>query len=350
MQPSDIVNQVLNLGLPAPIDVQVAGANLAANFALAQRIAGELRGIPGAADIRVKQLMDAPELSLTADRVKVQQLGLTQRDVASNLNISLSSNGSTAPNFWLDPRNGVQYAVNVMTPQYKNATMDALDATPVSVAGLQQPQLFRNLTSVARTTIPAIVSHYNISPVVDVLLGADQRDLGGVADDVDAVLARLQPSLPRGSTIEVRGQAASMRTSFSGLAARDSVRRAARLHPPRRELPELARSADHHRRASRRAGGNRLDVVRDRNDAQRAVADGRDHGDGRRDGEQRAADHLCRGAAPRRTERHRSGERCRIRATASRLHDRARHDHGHAANGARHWARAASSTRRSDAP
>jgi multidrug efflux pump subunit AcrB len=216
-QPSDIVNQVLNLGLPAPIDVQIAGTNLGANFALAHRIAGELRGVPGAVDIRVQQLMDAPQLTLSADRVNLTQLGLTQSNVASNLLISLSSNGSTAPNYWLDPKNGVQYPVRVMTPQYKNATMDQFEATPVSVVGLPQPQLFQNLTSLTRTTIPAVVNHYNITPVVDVLLGADQRDLGGVAGDVDAVIAKAHSSLPRGSTVVLRGQADSMRTSFTGL-------------------------------------------------------------------------------------------------------------------------------------
>jgi multidrug efflux pump subunit AcrB len=216
-QPSDIVNQVLNLGLPAPIDVQIAGANLAANFALAQRTAAQLRSVPGAVDIRVQQLMDAPQLTLSADRVNLAQIGLTQSVVASNLLISLSSNGSTAPNYWLDPNNGVQYPVKVMTPQYKNATMDEFEATPVSVVGLSQPQLFQSLTSLTRTTIPAVVNHYNIAPVVDVLLGADQRDLGGVAGDVDAVLAKAKSSLPRGSTVVLRGQADSMRTSFTGL-------------------------------------------------------------------------------------------------------------------------------------
>jgi multidrug efflux pump subunit AcrB len=216
-QPSDIVNQVLNLGLPAPIDVQIAGANLNGNFALAQKIAGQLSSVPGAADIRVQQLMDAPQLTLSADRTNLTQLGLTQSNVASNLLISLSSNGSTAPNYWLDPKNGVQYPVRAMTPQYKNATMEQFEATPVSVSGVPQPQLFGNLTSYVRTTIPAVVNHYNITPVVDVLLGADQRDLGGVAGGVDAVIAKAQSSLPRGSTIVMRGQVDSMRTSFSGL-------------------------------------------------------------------------------------------------------------------------------------
>jgi multidrug efflux pump subunit AcrB len=224
-QPSDIVNQVLDLGVPAPVDVQVAGNNLAGNFAVAQRLASQFRSVPGAVDIRVQQVMDAPQLSLSPDRVRTAQLGLTPTNVASNLLISLSSNASTAPNFWLDPANGVQYPVNVMTPQYKNATLGALEATPVSptastpisAVGASQPQLFGNLTSISRTTIPAVVNHYNIAPVVDVYVAADQRDLGGVATDVSAVMARVQSSLPKGSTMAMRGQVSSMRASFSGL-------------------------------------------------------------------------------------------------------------------------------------
>jgi multidrug efflux pump subunit AcrB len=216
-EPSDIVNQILNLGLPAPIDVQISGSNLAANFALGQKIAGSLKSIPGAADIRLQQVMDAPQLSMSSDRTNLQQLGLSPRDVASDLLISLSSNGSTAPSYWLDPQNGVQYPVSVMTPQYKNASMDELNATPVSVPGLPEPQLFTNLTVIGRTTIPAVVNHYNITPVVDVLLATDQRDLGGVATDVDAVIAKAHSSLPRGSSIVMRGQVASMRSSFTGL-------------------------------------------------------------------------------------------------------------------------------------
>jgi multidrug efflux pump subunit AcrB len=216
-QPSDIVNQVLDLGVPAPIDVQIAGPNLAGNFAVAQRLTSSLKTVPGAVDMRVQQVMDAPQLSLAPDRVRTVQLGLTPSIVASNLLISLSSQASTAPNYWLDPSNGVQYPVSVMTPQYKNATLGALEATPISVAGSPQPQLFGNLTTVTRTTIPAVVNHYNITPAIDVFLAADERDLGGVAGGVSALLAKLQSSLPRGSSITMRGQVASMQSSFSAL-------------------------------------------------------------------------------------------------------------------------------------
>jgi multidrug efflux pump subunit AcrB len=216
-QPSDIVNQVLDLGVPAPIDVQISGPNLTGNVVVAQRLTREISYVPGAVDVRVQQVMDAPQLSLSPDRVRTAQLGLTPNIVASNLLISLSSQASTAPNYWLDPSNGVQYPVSVMTPQYKNATLGALEETPISVAGTSQPQLFGNLTTITRTTIPAVVNHYNIVPAVDVFLAADQRDLGGVATGVNALMARIVPSLPRGSTITMRGQVASMQASFASL-------------------------------------------------------------------------------------------------------------------------------------
>jgi CzcA family heavy metal efflux pump len=216
-QPADMVNQVLNLGLPAPIDVQVAGNNRAGNYAAAQRLAAQIERIPGAADVRVQQVMDAPEMRFNVDRTKAQQMGLSQRDVASDLLVSLSSSGQTAPNFWLNPANGVQYAVSVMTPQYKMASLADLDATPVAIAGTLTPQTFGNLASSSRGTTPAVVNHYNVQPVFDVYASADRRDLGGVARAIDAIIAKERDVLPKGSQITMRGQVQSMRSSFTGL-------------------------------------------------------------------------------------------------------------------------------------
>ncbi|MDB4906068.1 MAG: AcrB/AcrD/AcrF family multidrug efflux protein [Gemmatimonadetes bacterium] len=216
-QPADMVNQVLNLGLPAPIDVQVSGQNRVANYEVAQRLAAQISRIPGAADVRVQQVMDSPEMRFTVDRTKALQIGLSQRDVASDLLISLSSSGQTAPNFWLNPANGVQYAVSVMTPQYKMESLDALRSTPVAVTGTTVPQLFGNLASSSRGVTPAVVNHYNIQPVFDVYASADRRDLGSVAREIDAIIAKETPKLPRGSQLVMRGQVQSMRTSFTGL-------------------------------------------------------------------------------------------------------------------------------------
>jgi multidrug efflux pump subunit AcrB len=215
-QPADMVNQVLNLGLPAPMDVQVVGQNRAKNFEIARRLEERIARVPGAVDVHVQQVMDAPELRFAVDRVKAQQIGLSQRDIAGNVLVSLSSSGQTAPSFFLDPRNGVQYNVSVMTPQYRNASMDAIASTPVSVPGAQ-PQLFGNLATATRGTTPAVVSHYNVQPVFDVFASADRRDLGAVAAEVDRIVEAERANLPRGSEIVVRGQVQSMRDSFRGL-------------------------------------------------------------------------------------------------------------------------------------
>jgi multidrug efflux pump subunit AcrB len=216
-QPADIVSQVLNLGMPAPIDVQIAGKNKAAGFALARKLAAQIARIPGAADVRVQQVMDAPELRFDVDRMKTQTIGLTQRDVSSDLLISLSSSGQTAPNFWTDPVNGVQYAVSVMTPQYRMSTMEELQGTPIGVSGQAQPQTFGNLSVVSRGVAPAVVNHYNIQPVFDVYASTDRRDLGAVAHAIDGIVARERGNLPKGTDVVMRGQVQSMRTSFTGL-------------------------------------------------------------------------------------------------------------------------------------
>jgi len=215
--PADIVNQVLNLGLPAPIDVQIVGQDKMADYGVASRLAAELRRIPGAVDVRVQQVVNMPEFLFTVDRVRAQQVGLTQRQVASNLLISLSSSGQTAPNFWLNPQNGVSYSVAVRTPLSKINALDALTNTPVTAPGLATPQLFGNLATSTRQTAFAVVNHYNTQPVSDVYAAVDDRDLGGVASDVDGVVAKISQSLPKGTHIVVRGQVASMRSSFLGL-------------------------------------------------------------------------------------------------------------------------------------
>src|SRR2546425_2182098 len=196
--PADIVNQVLNLGLPAPIDVQVVGQDKTADYAVATHLAAELRRIPGAVDVRVQQVVNMPEFLFTVDRIRAQQVGLTQRQVASNLLISLSSSGQTAPNYWLNPQNGVSYSVAVRTPLSKINALDALTNTPVTAPGLATPQLFGNLATPIRTTSFAVVNHYNTQPVSDVYAAVDDRDLGDVASDVDRAVAKITPSLPKG--------------------------------------------------------------------------------------------------------------------------------------------------------
>lgn len=217
-QPAEITSQILNFGLPSPIDVQVVGQDKQAGYAVAKKLAARFRTIRGAADVRVHQVMDVPELFFAIDRTKAQEVGLTQRDVAQNLLISLSSSGQTAPNYWLNPKNGVNYLVAVQTPQYRMSSITDLQNTPVlPPGGRGDPQVFGNLATVQRTTNMAVVSHYNVAPVFDVYLGTEGRDLGGVASDVRRIVQEEQKSLPRGITTTIRGQAASMQESFLGL-------------------------------------------------------------------------------------------------------------------------------------
>lgn len=216
-QPAEITSQILNFGLPSPIDVQVVGQNKTANYAIAQRLASQFEKIPGAADVRVHQVMNVPEFLFAVDRTKAQEIGLTQRDVAQNMLVSLTSSAQTQPNYWLNPQNGVNYLVAVQTPQYRLSSMADLENIPVIAPGVRTPQTLGNLASVRRTTNMGVVSHYNVAPVFDVYLGTEGRDLGGVAGDVNRIVAQEQKTLPRGTTIKIRGQAASMEESFWGL-------------------------------------------------------------------------------------------------------------------------------------
>jgi CzcA family heavy metal efflux pump len=217
-QPSDIVSQILNFGMPAPVDIQLIGQDYAQNYVIAQQIANRLRHVPGAVDVHVQQLMNNPALFLDVDRVRAQQVGITQRDVASNLLVSLSGSFQTSPSFWLNPKNGVTYSVAVMTPQYQMDSLQALMNTPIDSPTSTGPQLLANLATVTPLTTPAVVTHYNTAPVVDVYASVDGRDLGGVADDTQKVLASFTPQLPRGTQMIIRGQVRTMESSFSGLS------------------------------------------------------------------------------------------------------------------------------------
>ena len=216
-QPADIVSQILNFGLPAPIDIQVLGRNQQANYQIAQTMANRMRHIPGAVDVHVQQLMDSPALDLNIDRTRAQQVGLQQRDVAQNLLVSLSGSFQTAPTFWLNPKNGVSYSVAVQTPQYNVSSLQDLMNTPVNANGAPAPQVLANLATVRPTITPAVVSHYNITPVMDVYASVQGRDLGGVARDTRKLIDSMRSKLPRGASVELRGQVETMTSSFTGL-------------------------------------------------------------------------------------------------------------------------------------
>jgi len=249
---ANITNQILNFGLPAPIDVQVVGRNAAANYAIAQQIERRVARIPGAADVHIHQVVDYPEIDIDVDRLKAGQVGLTQRDVSSSLLISLTGSGQIAPTQWLDWRTGVSYFVAVQTPQYRLDSMAALMRTPIgapaafstntstSLAGVANagdsfvgvapnqaslaygnpgtamggPQLLSNLAGVRRGVAPEIVNHYNVLPVFDVYANVDRRDLGAVGSAVEQIIKEIEPKLPRGTTLDLRGQVATMESSF----------------------------------------------------------------------------------------------------------------------------------------
>ena len=218
-QPADIVTQILNFGSPAPIDVAIMGNNQRANYVVAEKLAGEIRHIPGAVDVHVQQALDEPTLHMDIDRTRVQSVGLQAKDVAQNLLVSLSSSFQTSPAFWLDPKNGVSYSVAVQTPQYRVDSYQALQNTPVtgSVAGAA-PQILGNLVRTSATTRPAVVSHYNVQPMINVYASVNGRDLGSVSDEVAKRVSDIEPQLPKGSHIVIRGQVQTMKNSFEGLA------------------------------------------------------------------------------------------------------------------------------------
>jgi CzcA family heavy metal efflux pump len=216
-QPADIVSQILNFGLPSPIDIQVVGHDLQQNYLIGQQVANRLRQIPGAVDVHVQQLMNGPSLKLDVDRTRAQQVGLSQRDVAQNLLVSLSGSFQTAPTFWLNPQNGVSYSVAVQEPEYRIDSLQALMNIPVNAPGAPAPQVLANLATVKPVGTPVLISHYNISPVIDVYASVQGRDLGGLARDTREMLKSFDGKLPRGTHIVVRGQVETMSSSFVGL-------------------------------------------------------------------------------------------------------------------------------------
>ena len=216
-QAADITSQILNFGLPAPVDVQVSGNNLDQNSQIAQKLRSQIAGLPGAVDVFVRQRLDYPTVDVNVDRILADEAGMTQKDVASSLLISLSASGQVAPNQWLDPQNGVNYQVAAQTQQYRIDTFDAMQRTPITAPSGGTQQLLSNLAQLKRNNSPEVESHYDIQPVVDVFASPDQRDLGGFAADIEGIIAKMRPTLPRGSTVDVRGQVDTMRTSFTRL-------------------------------------------------------------------------------------------------------------------------------------
>ena len=222
--PADIVTQILNFGLPAPIDIQVASQDSEASREFATNLLAQLKSVPGTADLRVHQPFDQPKIHINVDRTKAMESGFTQLDVANSALISLSGSSQTTPEFWLDPRNGVSYNVVAQTPQFAVTSLSDLRNIPIaSTSGstasgsAAQPEILGDVATLSRGAGLAVVSHYNIQRVVDIFGSVQDRDLGAVGRDITRIVDANRKNLPRGMTVTVRGQYETMQSSFTGL-------------------------------------------------------------------------------------------------------------------------------------
>jgi len=221
--PADMVTQILNFGLPAPVDIQVLGANSEGNRRFADQILTKFRQVPGIVDLRIQQPFDQPLLHITADRTKGIEAGFTQKDIASNLLVSLSGSFQTTPTFFLDPKNGVNYSIVTQSPQYRIDSLQDLQNVPITVpatgASPSRQEILGDVSSISRDTTPAVINHYNIQRVIDIFGSVEGRDLGAAGTDITRIVEDSRKLLPRGSTVVIRGQIDTMKTSYAGLVA-----------------------------------------------------------------------------------------------------------------------------------
>jgi len=215
--PADIVSQILNFGLPSPIDVQVTGYNFQENRLFADKLLRRIETVSGTADLRIQQPFDEPHLHINVDRTKAQLAGFTQRDIATNLLVSLSGSFQTSPTYWLNPKNGVSYSSATQTPQYRVDSLQALQNVPITGSGASEPAILGSLASIQRGAGMALVSHYDIQPVIDIYGSVQGRDLGGVAGEIQKIVDDSRKDLPRGSELVIRGQVQTMKSSYAGL-------------------------------------------------------------------------------------------------------------------------------------
>jgi multidrug efflux pump subunit AcrB len=213
----DPVSQVLDFGLPAPIDVQITGANSAANSVVANQLAQKIRSVAGAVDVRVEEPTDAPQLDINIDRTKASMLGITQKMAIDSVLDALSGSFQTNPNFWVDPKNGVSYSINDQVPQYQINSLDALRNLPILGSNTGSFQILGNVANIYRSQTSPVFDHYNIRPVINIYANVDGKDLGYVADQVNHLVQETKGKLPRGSFIDLRGQVLTMQDSFVGL-------------------------------------------------------------------------------------------------------------------------------------
>ncbi len=215
--PADIVSQILNFGSPAPIDLQIRGKDVAANFAYANTILGKIKRIPGIADARIQQSPNAPAFNIDVDRTRAQYVGLTARDVTNSLVVNLAGSSQVAPTYFLNPDNGVSYSIVMQTPQYKIDSLGALEALPISATGATQSPMLGGIADVTRSAANAVVSQYDIESLVQIYATTQGRDLGAVAADIRKVTDDTAKQVPKGSSVVLLGQVETMNSAFSGL-------------------------------------------------------------------------------------------------------------------------------------
>jgi multidrug efflux pump subunit AcrB len=215
--PADIVSQILNFGLPAPIDVQVIGSEQKANYAYATDLLKRIRLVPGIADLRIQQVFNYPQLNVEVDRTLASAVGLTQRDVANSLLITLSGSAQVHPNFWLNPENGVSYPIVAQMPQYRVDSMSDLINVPVASEGSDKLQYLGGLAHITPGPSPGVVSHYNVQPVIDIYGAVQGRDLGALSRDIDRIIQETRKDVPHGSYVVLRGQVQTMTNAYSQL-------------------------------------------------------------------------------------------------------------------------------------
>ncbi len=214
--PADIISQILNFGAPAPIDLQIRGPNLAANYAYAQQLLRRLRHIPGLVDARIQQSLNNPGFNVDVDRTRAQYVGVTERDVTNSMVVNLAGSSQVAPTYWLNPDNGVSYPIVMQTPQYQVDTLSALKNLPITAAGAPS-QTLGAIADINRVARSAVVSQYNIQPMIQIYATTQDRDLGAVAADVQRVVDETAQDVPKGAQVVVLGQVRTMNSAFSGL-------------------------------------------------------------------------------------------------------------------------------------
>jgi multidrug efflux pump subunit AcrB len=215
--PADIISQILNFGAPAPIDLQIRGPNLNDNFTYAQSLLRKLKMIPGIADVRIQQSLSGPGFNVDIDRTRAQYVGVTARDVTNSMVVNLAGSSQVAPTYWLNPDNGVSYAIVMQTPQYQMDSLNALKSMPITASGVTMPQTLGGIADITRTNRNAVVSQYNIAPMIQIYATTQGRDLGAVAAEVQKIVDETVSEVPKGAQVVLLGQVRTMNSAFSGL-------------------------------------------------------------------------------------------------------------------------------------